>query len=91
MRKYIITIATELDGHASSETCFMETPYEYSKQAMLDIMFKDAKIDNELVINHETDDNIYGSSYGCEFSMKVRELEEDIKHNKIYYLSSRTG
>ena len=90
MKRYIITVATELDGHAGSEAYFVETKNEFPKKEMLNILFKNAKIDNEFVINHEKENNIYGTTYGFEFAMKWREIE-DYKTNKIYYLSSRTG
>lgn len=90
MKKYIITIASELDGHAGSEALYLETPSEFPKKQMLDIIFKDVKNDNEFVITHENDNGIYGTAYGSDFSMKWKELK-DFETNKLYYLSSRTG
>lgn len=90
MRKYIITIASELDGHASSEAFYLETPAEFPKKEMLNIIFREEKNANEFVITHDNENNIYGRAYGFEFSMKWKELK-DFKTNKIYYLSSRTG
>jgi hypothetical protein len=90
MRKYIITIASELDGHAGGEALYLETPTDFPKKEMINMIFKGVKDDNEFVITHENENNIYGTAYGSEFSMKWKELK-DFKTNKLYYLSSRTG
>jgi len=90
MKRYIITVATELDGHAGSEAFYVEMKNEFPKKEMLNILFREAKKDNEFVITHENENNIYGTTYGFEFSMKWKEIE-NYKTNKIYYLSSRTG
>ena len=90
MRKYMITIASELDGHAGSEALYLETPAEFPKKEMLNIIFKDAKDDDVFVITHENDNGIYGKAYGSDFSMKWKELK-NFKTNKLYYLDSRTG
>ena len=90
MKRYIISVATELEGHAGSESFFLETTQDLLKAQMLNMLFAPAKKDNEFVIEHESENNIYGKAYGYDFALKWRELG-DFKTNKIYYLSSRTG
>lgn len=90
MKRYLITLATELDGHSASESYYLETTGDLMKTQMLNILFEPAKKDNEFTIEHEHGNNIYGTAYGDAFALKWVELK-DFKTNKIYYLSSRTG
>ena len=43
MKRYIITVATELDGHAGSEAFYVEMKNEFPKKEMLNILFREAK------------------------------------------------
>jgi len=90
MIKYIVSVATELDGHAFSETFYLETTEKMTTDKIIDIVFYEAKKENELQINTIKNNKVWGDIYGFTFALEWRELE-DIKQNKLYYLSSRTG
>ena len=90
MIKYIVSVATELDGHAFSETFYLETTEKMTTDKIIDIVFYEAKKENELQIKHIKNNKVWGDIYGFTFALEWRELE-DIKQNKLYYLSSRTG
>jgi hypothetical protein len=90
MIKNIVSVATELDGHAFSETFYLETTEKMTTDKIIDIVFYEAKKENELQIKHIKNNKVWGDIYGFTFALEWRELE-DIKQNKLYYLSSRTG
>lgn len=90
MNKYLVLVSQELNGHASSETYYLETQKDYTLSQLYSIVFKEEIEEREIEIKHEKEDFIYGNVYGESFSMTMRNLN-DIKPHTIYELYTYTG
>lgn len=84
--KYLCTTAIEHDGHAGSETWYLEKDREYTPEELLMEMFSEENAEDELAIKHKQGNRLYGYLYDSHFSFVAVPLEEPT--TKLY---TRTG
>jgi stress response protein SCP2 len=83
MIKYIVSVATELDGHAFSETFYLETTEKMTTDKIIDIVFYEAKKENELQIKHIKNNKVWGDIYGFTFAFRVSLLNLSAALHKL--------
>ena len=90
MRKYLISVALELDGHSSSESYYLESQRVLNANEVIDIIYAQEIEENELTIDMDRGSQAYGTIYGYAFALSITELV-NVQPNTMYYTSSRTG
>ena len=89
--KYLISVAIEMDGHASSESYFIEGSRAYKLKELFELVFSKEIANKEVEATHITPDAIYGVFYqDYEFAFTSTQLTNYSK-NKLYLVESRTG
>ena len=91
MRKYLITVATEMDGHAGSESYYLQSDNPVTMSQIVNAIFSKEIDDREYVEHSKTDARVYGEVYGMPFALTVTILPSRMTKLKLYFTESRTG
>ena len=91
MRKYLVSVATELDGHASSEVYYLETDKFLKAKDIVMTLFGTEVSNNEIEIDMERDSQVYGRLYGdYAFALTCTYIPK-VERDTLYEASARTG
>lgn len=107
MKKYLISVATELDGHAGSTSCYLQTKDTMSRTQFMEQLVRLFGGDKAEVTFEEStsskERNQIGQYYGdivttykhtsvrSPVSILVTVLPERMTTDKIYVIEARTG
>lgn len=89
MIKYIITIATELDGHASADAYYVQREEPISPMGAMDIIFAGSPY--EITHSNPPQGKYWGNVNGFSFALTIGNLKTRMTKNTFYQTSSRTG
>lgn len=91
MRKYLVSVATELQGHAGSDVYYLETDKFLKAKDIVMTLFASEISNNEIVIDIERDSEVYGRLYGdYAFALTCTYIPKVVQ-DTLYEASSRTG
>lgn len=89
MIKYIITIATELDGHASADAYYVQREEPITPKDAMDIIFAGSSY--EITHSNPPQGMYWGNVDGFAYAFTISNLKTRMTKNTFYQTSSRTG